>query len=150
MEGTGGGGESSSEIGIPTGLNRIKTRKVSSRERLSSKHDDDGDDVEKSIESLSFGASRPPAKPKLKKEAHGGGMIGGAKEGSINFLKKKLFGFFYYSIFFFVFFFICFSTQSCVWFMRKFGEIIVNLNRKWNFIFHVTFLCVIKIFFMDN
>lgn len=49
----------SSEVGIPSGLNRIRTRGVSSKDRLSSKPDE-------LTESRSYAASRPPVKPKQK------------------------------------------------------------------------------------
>jgi hypothetical protein len=63
----GGEAESSSEAGIPSGLNRIKTRRVSSKDhQLSSKPDE-------SIESPSFWISRPPLKHKQKTTAHGRG-----------------------------------------------------------------------------
>lgn len=63
----GGEAESSSEAGIPSGLNRIKTRRVYSKDhQLSSKPDE-------SIESPSFWISRPPLKHKQKTTAHGRG-----------------------------------------------------------------------------
>ncbi|KAF8406405.1 hypothetical protein HHK36_008492 [Tetracentron sinense] len=61
------GGDLSSEIGIPSGLNRIKTHRVPSKDRLVSKTD-----------SLA-GVPRPPLKQNTVKEGHG--KINGGKEG---------------------------------------------------------------------
>lgn len=71
------GGEASPETCIPSGLNRIKTRRGCSNEQLSSKPDD----VEKMIDSRVYGVVRPPAKLKQKTAGHGNGKIGGSKPG---------------------------------------------------------------------
>ena len=69
--------------GIPTGLNRIKTRRVSSKEQLSSKPDE-------VIESKTHvvASSRPPVKDKQKPMAQGRGKSASFKAGSILFYFK--------------------------------------------------------------
>ena len=62
----GGEGESSSDVGIPTGLNRIKTRRVSSKDQQPSSRPDE------SVESPSFWVSRSPLRQKQKTMAQGG------------------------------------------------------------------------------
>lgn len=62
----GGEGESSSDVGIPTGLNRIKTRRVSSKDQQPSSRPDE------SVESPSFWFSRSPLRQKQKTMAQGG------------------------------------------------------------------------------
>ncbi|KAL5780460.1 hypothetical protein ACOSQ2_011197 [Xanthoceras sorbifolium] len=64
------------EIGIPSGLNRIKTRRASSKEKLSSKPDEQ-------TESRTHAASRPPQKDKQKTVAPGPGI-------STNFSKEEV------------------------------------------------------------
>lgn len=68
----------SSEGGIPSGLNRIKTRQVSLKDPLSSKPDE-------LVESKTYGAttSRPPVKGKQKQMAQGRGKSASSKAGSI-------------------------------------------------------------------
>lgn len=56
--------ESSSEAGIPSGLNRIKTRRVPFKDQQSLRFDE-------STESPSFGASRPSLKQKQRTMAPG-------------------------------------------------------------------------------
>ncbi|CAK9142824.1 unnamed protein product [Ilex paraguariensis] len=56
------GVESSVETGIPSGLNRIKTRRVLSKDYQNSK----ADDSDRWIESTSYGASRPNLKQKQR------------------------------------------------------------------------------------
>uniref|UniRef100_A0A5B7BF23 non-specific serine/threonine protein kinase n=1 Tax=Davidia involucrata TaxID=16924 RepID=A0A5B7BF23_DAVIN len=71
------GGEMSSEIGIPTGLNRIKTRRLSSKDQLSSKHVDS----DTSVDSPTRRVSRPRVKQKQMSEGQGHVKINGSKEG---------------------------------------------------------------------
>lgn len=68
------GGNVSTEIGIPTGLNRIKTRRESSKDQRSAKPDDDG----KFHESRPRGISRPPADHKYSR---GLAKFAGYREG---------------------------------------------------------------------
>lgn len=68
------GGDISTEIGIPTGLNRIKTRRESSKDQLNWKPDDD----DKFHESRPRGISRPPANQKHNK---GHAKFAGSIEG---------------------------------------------------------------------
>ncbi|CBI19674.3 unnamed protein product, partial [Vitis vinifera] len=72
------GGDISTEIGIPTGLNRIKTRRESSKDQLNWKPDDD----DKFHESRPRGISRPPANQKHNKgHAKFAGSIEGFHKG---------------------------------------------------------------------
>lgn len=66
-------GESSSEVGIPFGLNRIKTRRVSSKDQRSSTRDE-------STESPTFGFSWSPLRQKQKTMAHGRGKASGSSK----------------------------------------------------------------------
>ena len=63
--------ESSSEAGIPSGLNRIKTRRVPFKDQQSSRLDE-------STESPSFGASRPSLKQRQSTMAPGRGKTSGS------------------------------------------------------------------------
>ena len=72
------GGDISTAIGIPTGLNRIKTRRESSKDRPSSKPDDD----DKFHEPRPRGISRPPANQKQNK---GHAKFAGYREGFYGF-----------------------------------------------------------------
>jgi hypothetical protein len=69
--------------GIPTGLNRIKTRRVSSKEQLSSKPDEL---TESKIHVVA--SSRPPVKDKQKPMAQGRGKSASFKAGPILFYFK--------------------------------------------------------------
>ncbi|KAK9270754.1 hypothetical protein L1049_026337 [Liquidambar formosana] len=71
------GGESSSEIGIPSGLNRIKTCRASSKDQLSSK----SENADKLIDARNHGVSRPLAKPKQKTVGLGHGKMRGSRGG---------------------------------------------------------------------
>lgn len=74
ISGTRGEGESSSEVSIiPSGLNRIKTRRVSSNDQTSSKLDE-------STESPSFGVAWSTLKQKQKTMAHGRGKANGSSK----------------------------------------------------------------------
>ncbi|KAA8537649.1 hypothetical protein F0562_027257 [Nyssa sinensis] len=73
------GGELASGVGIPTGLNRIKTRRLSSKDQLSSKSKHV--DSNMSIDSPSRGVSRPRVKQKLMSEGQRLVKINGSKEG---------------------------------------------------------------------
>lgn len=65
---TGGGESSSPETGIPTGLNRIKTRRLESKERPSSRLVVDSDKLNESPRS---GASTPRLKQDQRAAAKG-------------------------------------------------------------------------------
>ncbi|XP_059638103.1 probable serine/threonine protein kinase IRE4 isoform X2 [Cornus florida] len=67
-------GELSPEIGIPTGLNRIKTRRLRSK-------DSNLDETDKLIEFQSHGALRPHLKQKQRSLGQGHVKIKGSKEG---------------------------------------------------------------------
>lgn len=71
--------ESSSEAGIPSGLNPIKTRRIPSKDQPSSKLDE-------STESPSFGASRPSLKQKQRTMAHGRGKASGSSGKGLRLL----------------------------------------------------------------
>lgn len=64
--------------GIPTGLNRIKTRRVSSKEHLCSKLDELTESKTRVVAS-----SRPPVKDKQKPMAQSRGKSASHKAGSI-------------------------------------------------------------------
>lgn len=72
------GGHISTETGIPTGLNRIKTHRESSKDRQSSKTDDD----DKFHDPRPRGISRPPPNQKHNK---GHVKFAGYREGCCGF-----------------------------------------------------------------
>lgn len=72
------GGESASEAGIPTGLNPIKTRRVS----LTGGPRSRDDDADSSSDFGNRGVSRPHVKQKQRFVAPGRGKFSGSREGS--------------------------------------------------------------------
>ena len=65
----------SSEVGIPSGLNRIKTPRVSLKEKPSSKPGELNESR----------TSKPPLKQKQKSVAHGQGKTSGFSKEGLNF-----------------------------------------------------------------
>lgn len=117
------GGESVSETGIPAGLNRIKTRRVSLTGGPSSR-DDDADSLS---DFGNRGVSRHHVKQKQRFVAQRRGKLNGYKEGSSSFTHV-------YCCFKLVFVFsrLCLCTCVCnsIILLYNHNSTHVNLNRR--------------------